>query len=189
MATDPALHIIAFDVPYPPNYGGVIDIFYKIKALHELGVKVILHAFVYGDRQPQPELEQYCSKVHYYTREEQMRTHLALAPYIVQSRKNPDLLVDLLADDHPILFEGLHSCAYLDHAKLRNRKKLVRMHNIEWKYYLDLIPRAPSLKHKAYYLVESYKLKQFESVLTHAQHIFSVSDDETEYCRVFANAS
>ncbi len=30
---DKYLHIISFDIPYPPNYGGVIDVFYKLKAL------------------------------------------------------------------------------------------------------------------------------------------------------------
>ena len=30
---DHHLHIIAFNVPYPANYGGVIDVFYRIKAL------------------------------------------------------------------------------------------------------------------------------------------------------------
>ena len=29
------IHIITFDIPYPANYGGVIDVFYKIKALKE----------------------------------------------------------------------------------------------------------------------------------------------------------
>ena len=60
------LHIVSFDIPYPANYGGVIVIFNQIKALHALGVKVILHCFQYGDRTPQPELAQYCQEVYYY---------------------------------------------------------------------------------------------------------------------------
>ena len=35
-------------MPYPPNYGGVIDVFYKIKSLHAIGIKIILHCFKYG---------------------------------------------------------------------------------------------------------------------------------------------
>ena len=42
------LHIVAFDIPQPANYGGVIDVFYKIKALTNLGVKVHLHCYEYG---------------------------------------------------------------------------------------------------------------------------------------------
>ena len=32
------LHFISMDVPFPPNYGGVIDVFYKLKAFHQLGI-------------------------------------------------------------------------------------------------------------------------------------------------------
>ena len=45
---DKHLHIISFDIPYPPDYGGVVDVFYKIKALSLLGIKIHLHCFEYG---------------------------------------------------------------------------------------------------------------------------------------------
>ena len=64
---DDQFHIVSFDVPYPPDYGGVIDVFYKIKALSELGVKVHLHCFEYG-RGQQNELNKICSSVTYYKR-------------------------------------------------------------------------------------------------------------------------
>ena len=50
------IHIISFDVPLPANYGGVIDVFYKIKALHKAGIKIKLHCFYYG-REKNVELE------------------------------------------------------------------------------------------------------------------------------------
>ena len=28
------LHIVTLDTPWPVNYGGVVDLFYKLKALH-----------------------------------------------------------------------------------------------------------------------------------------------------------
>ena len=34
------LHIVSFDVPFPPNYGGVIDVFYKLIELKKLGVEI-----------------------------------------------------------------------------------------------------------------------------------------------------
>ncbi|MEG2515024.1 MAG: glycosyltransferase family 1 protein, partial [Bacteroidaceae bacterium] len=41
------LHIISFQVPFPPNYGGVIDVFYKLKSLKDLGYYLILHTYQY----------------------------------------------------------------------------------------------------------------------------------------------
>mgnify|MGYP001008265998 FL=1 len=56
------LHIVSFDVPYPADYGGVIDVYYKIKALADRGVSIILHCYQYG-RPEQQELEKLCEKV------------------------------------------------------------------------------------------------------------------------------
>ena len=61
------LHVISFDIPYPPNYGGVIDVFYKIKSLAEVGVKIHLHCFEYGRKQTN-ELKKFCVSVNYYPR-------------------------------------------------------------------------------------------------------------------------
>ena len=65
--TNQPLHIISFNVPFPANYGGVIDVFYKIKSLHQLGIQITLHCFKYG-RTEAKELEKYCKTVHYYKR-------------------------------------------------------------------------------------------------------------------------
>jgi hypothetical protein len=42
------LHIICLNVPFPVDYGGVFDLFYKLPALHDQGVKIHLHCFEYG---------------------------------------------------------------------------------------------------------------------------------------------
>jgi hypothetical protein len=103
------LHIVSFTIPYPPNFGGAIDVFFKIKALHAAGVKIHLHCFSY-DRNPSPELEKYCFETHYYPRKTGLRSALNWRPYIVYSRRSDRLFEILQKDDYPILFEGLHSC-------------------------------------------------------------------------------
>ena len=84
------LHIVSFDIPFPADYGGVIDVFYKIKALHELGVVITLHCFEYGERQPQKELENYCKNVFYYKRTRSILDLLSSQPFIVKSRENKE---------------------------------------------------------------------------------------------------
>jgi hypothetical protein len=176
----PALHIVSFDVPFPPDYGGVMDVFYKIKALHEVGLKIKLHSFQYGRKAAQ-ELEKYCTEIHYYPRKKIYTGLISRVPYIVGSRINPDLLERLSSDAHPILFEGLHTCAYLDHPLLKEKKKAVRMHNVEWQYYRGLFDHSTETLKTIYYAVESKRLKRYESVLVHANHIFAISKTETEY--------
>lgn len=175
------LHIISFDIPYPPNYGGVIDVFFKIKALHQMGMELTLHCFQYGDRQASELLEAYCTDIFYYPRQKKWQSLPLFRPHIVESRQHTELLRNLCQDSSPILFEGLHSCYYLKHPLLKNRLKLVRMHNIEWDYYKQLANKEKSWWKKAYFTIESYQLQHFEQQLTAAQHILAISPKDNTY--------
>jgi glycosyltransferase involved in cell wall biosynthesis len=174
------LHIVSFDVPYPANYGGVIDVYYKIKALHKKGVKVILHCFQYG-REAQNKLEDVCFEVHYYQRSEKLLKHFNLKPYIVNSRMEDTLIARLLEDDYPILFEGLHSTYYLPHKELKNRKKWVRIHNLEHEYYDGLANVEQDVFKKMYFKIEAFKLKKYEAVLRHADGLCAISNNDEQY--------
>lgn len=168
------LHIVSFDVPFPPNYGGVIDVFYKIKALHALGVDIHLHCFHYG-RERSPELEKYCSSVHYYARRTSVRQLFSTEPFIVATRRSEELLANLEKDNAPVLFEGLHCCAYVDHPSLKHKKKIVRTHNIEHDYYRALGNVEKKWSKRQYFKREAVKLEKFEAILEHAQHILAIS--------------
>lgn len=174
------LHIISFDVPFPADYGGVVDVFYKLKLLSESGVRIILHCYEYGRGYPQ-ELNKYCVEVNYYSRKLNMAGLAKGYPYIVSSRNQKKLLNRLLEDDYPILFEGLHSCFFLTHPTLASRQKTVRTHNVEHNYYHALAESERSLLKKFYFYWESLRLKKFESVLKNANNIASISKSDADH--------
>lgn len=176
------LHIISFNVPYPANYGGVVDVFYKLVALHELGVKIHLHCFNYG-REQQELLNQYCSSVHYYKREKGHKAISSKLPYIVASRKNEELMQRLLLNDYPILMEGVH-CTYLIFDKrFEDRKCYVRLHNVEYQYYQDLFKSSSSVIRKLYYWNESRLLRKYESALAKKAVFWGVTEKDNEVYR------
>ncbi len=176
------LHIVAFDVPYPADYGGAIDVFYKIKALHAANVKITLHCFTYRDRQPNTVLNKFCEKVLYYKRDTSFFLQFSKLPYIVSSRKHSELLKNLCADNAPILFEGLHTCAFMNDKSLLDRKKMVRMHNIEWQYYKHLADAETNVAKKLFFSLESTKLKKFEETIFFlADKIFCISQADKKY--------
>ena len=175
---DRHINIISFDVPYPPNYGGVIDVYYKIKALYNAGIKVHLHCFEYG-RGSAMELNTICEEVFYYKREKMWKGFLSDKPFIVQTRNNKLLKNNLLKNNHPVLFEGLHCCYFLGDEFLRGRLKMVRMHNDEAKYYLDLAKREDRFAKKIYYFAEYRRLLKYERVLQFADIIYCISPRET----------
>jgi hypothetical protein len=176
------LHIVAFNIPYPANYGGVIDVFYKLKALHQLGIKIHLHCFQY-DRPEAPELNVYCESVDYYPRETGLASQFSIKPYIVESRKSEVLLERLLSDDYPILFEGLHSCYYFGHKSLHGRTLIYRESNIEHHYYFNLFKSEKNIGKKAFFLIESIKLKLYQEQLKYVAKMLVVSQTDRDYLR------
>ena len=145
------LHIVSFDVPYPPNYGGVIDVFYKLKSLSKLGVIITLHTYEYGRGQAL-ELERYCAKVYYYKRKKSYKDLVSRKPFIVKTRSSKKLMNRLLLDKNPILFEGLHTTFPLNFTSFPERIILVRTHNIEHRYYDGLGKSETSKYKKAFFL-------------------------------------
>lgn len=169
-----SINVVAFNVPFPANYGGVIDVYYKLKSLKKEGYNIILHCFHYG-REEQKELESLCQEVYYYKRKTGLWANLTFLPYIVQSRSNKALLNNLLKNDFPILFEGIHSCYFLAHSKLAKRLKIVRSHNIEHDYYYELFRNENNPLYKLYFLFESIRLKNFYPSLRRANQILAIS--------------
>lgn len=182
LKTSKILHVLSFNVPFPADYGGVIGVFYHLKALQQLGVEIILHCYQYG-RKPTKELDAICKEVHYYARDMSFKNIISGMPFIVKTRKHPLLLERLLEDDYPILFEGTHVCYFLSHPALKDRTKIVRMHNVEWQYYENMVPLEKDVKKKWYFKWESQKLKNYELgvVKNHADAILAVSPKETSY--------
>lgn len=176
------LHIISFNVPYPPNYGGIIDVFYKIKSLHSIGIKIHLHCFTYGRQVPEI-LNKYCESVNFYKRKTGIFSALFLKPYIVESRKSDELIKVLMNDDYPILFEGLHSCYYINDKRLKNRLKIYRESNIEHNYYLNLFFVEKNFVKKIYFLIASLKLLFYQRVLKFADLMLVVSQKDTDYLK------
>ena len=177
MNNNKTLHIICHDVPWPADYGGVVDLFYKIKALHEEGIKIKLHCFEYG-RGQQVELSKYCEEVNYYKRLPRWDSISLTKPYIVKSRENPLLLENLLKDDHPILMEGIHCTAFLRSLLHIERKIFLRLHNVEFFYYSQLFQSEKNLFKKIYFLNESMFLRQYERKLPEEVPVIAVSNND-----------
>ena len=172
------LHIVSFDVPFPANYGGVIDVFYKIKSLHQEGVGVILHCFHYG-RKKSEELESLCEKVYYYKRKMNWLGVFSKTPFIVYSRKNKELNQNLLKDDFPIIFEGIHTTASI--SSIDKKRTFIRSHNIEWEYYKNLFSSEKNLFKKFFFWVEHIKLKRYETKIYKDQNAFAISEKDQEW--------
>ena len=176
------LHVVSFDVPYPPNYGGVIDVYYKIKALANLGTKIYLHCYN-NDRKRSIELEEFCEKIFYYKRNSFVLSLFSSLPFRVKSRSSNLLLKNLDKIKAPILFEGLHTTFPLLKNEFSDIHTMVRTHNIEHRYYDGLSKSENRIDKKLFFKSEAKKLAIYEQVLNKSDHILTISPYEQEYFR------
>ncbi len=154
--------------------------------MYNEGVKIHLHCFEYG-RGEQAELTKYCEEIFYYRRKKYFRASELRLPYIVSSRINPLLIGNLSKDNYPVLLEGIHCTYYLSNGQLNNRKVLVRLHNVEFQYYKELVNSARNVYKKMYYRIESRLLKKYEKIIAKRTKLITVNEkDKATYETIFA---
>lgn len=158
------VHIVCLDAPYPPDYGGAIEMFGKIKALYNAGIKIHLHYFDYKNRDAS-KLSGYCETIQSYKRKPGWKGFSFNLPHIVSSRMNDELIANLNKDDHPVILEGIHCSGIFKFIHPENRKIMVRLHNDEGCYYGKLAKYESNLFKKLYFLNESRLLKKYQAHL------------------------
>lgn len=181
------LHVISFDTPYPPNYGGIVDVYYKLRSLKKQGCSIILHSF-YKEEKDISRLKELCTEVHLYKRKK--FNIFNFLPYIVSSRMSIRLIQNLKKDKHPILIEGIHCTGFLLRMFKRDRKIALRTHNIEHEYYNELAQYANSFLTKLYYKIEARRLERYEKrIASKIDFVFSLSQkDQLHFKDIFRNS-
>ncbi len=174
------LHIISFDNPYPANYGGAIDVFYKIEALHAIGIHINLHCFT-EDKVVPEQLKQLCDNVYFYPKRTALIHLLSTIPYRVKIRYHKKMVQRILEDNHPILFEGLHTTQLFKHKEVLDRTLLVRAHNIEHDYSKGLARSSKNILWKGIHYLEALRFKKYEQNLHNVTNVLSLSHYEYEY--------
>jgi hypothetical protein len=176
-----SLEIVNWAVPYPANYGGAIDVFYKLKYLSEEGYKIRLHCFTYNEFSWQEELKKYCTEVIYYQRQPYYKYIFSSLPFIVASRASKDLLTTLLKSDATILLEGAHSTAFLKELQNAGKNIIIRTHNLENLYYKSLAQSEKNIIKRLYYNIEAKRLLEYELNCLNAPTMIHVNSEELSW--------
>ncbi len=91
-----------------------------------------------------------------------------------------------MQDNHPVLLEGIHCTWFLYSGKLENRKAAVRLHNVEFEYYLELANTTDNFLKRIYFKRESILLKKYESAIANKSLFIAVSEqDRNTYEQLF----
>ena len=181
MDTNKTLHIISFQNPYPPVFGGVIDVYYKLKALHKCGVKVHFHCFIDNEQTDISELLRLAEVVHVYPRRFKLLKLFSPFPFSVASRYNKRLYENLQAVDAPLFFEGLQSTFVLHKHAFPTRKKILRLHNVESNYYNGLAQSETHFFKRLLFQWEARKYASYQTILAKFHKVYTLSHFEQDY--------
>ncbi len=173
------LHVISFDNLYPPKYGGIIDVYYKIKTLSALDIVIYLHIFGNQVAEEELELKKYCKEIYYYPRNNTFLSLFSFIPFRVKSRVSKQLVKNITKTKAPILYEGLHTTHSLAFSNFKNT--FVRAHNVEHTYFYGLAKSEQNIFRKLFYFIEGKKLERFEKKLEKTTTIFTISKEEQTY--------
>lgn len=182
---DKPIHIISFDNPYPPVYGGAIDVFYKLRALHGVGYKIYLHCYTDKPVEDFSELGRFVEQVYFYERKKKGHKLFALSPFSVASRYNEALVENLRTIDAPLLFEGLQSTYLLQKHTFGARKKYLRLMNLESNYFGGLRRSENNPAKKIILGIESLKYALYQKMIGQFDAVFTLSLFETDYVGKF----
>lgn len=174
-----SLHIISFENPFPPDFGGVIDVFYKIKALHTIGFKIYLHCFYQTRSQVSAELKAITEEVFLYKKNRNPFFLFSKFPLPVVCRFHKDLIQNIAKIDAPVFFEGLQTTMILQKINLPN-KKYLRLHNIESDFYAGMSKNETNYFWKVMYHLVAEKFINYQKIIPTFNHVFTLSCYENE---------
>lgn len=174
------LHMVCLRSPWPADTGGARDILDRLKALHRQGIRVHLHYFVRPQEQPASQLTSYCDSISVYPRNSPWRGIWKGMPFIVACRQNQQLLENLSADHHPILFDGIHTTACIGACNGNGRKMVIRMHNDEVRYYRTLVRFEKNFAKRIYLGWESVRIKKWLKNIPPTIPMACIQSDEAE---------
>ena len=175
------VNIVSFNNPYPPKYGGIIDVYYKIEALHRIGYKIHLHCFVKEVPNQYEELSKITASISFYLAEPKWYHFFSSLPLSIISRSNKDLVDNLIVNDAPIIFESLKSTCLMNDYRLKKRFKILRLHNIEQNYFHGISKSDTNLLKKLLYSIEASKYKKYDFNILNFQKVFTLSKYENSY--------
>lgn len=180
------LHIISFENPFPPDFGGVIDVFYKIKALHTIGYTIYLHCFYEDRNEVSNALKAITKEIYLYKKNKNPFFLFSKYPFPVVCRFRNKLVENLAKFDAPILFEGLHTTMILNKVKLPN-KKYLRLHNIESNFYAGMSSNETNFFKKIAYYFASKKYIDYQKIIPQFDHVFALSCYENDIVKTMTD--
>lgn len=168
--------------PYPPVFGGAIDVWERIKGLNMLGCTVdLLVTDKLNPTQQQLEiLKQHIRHFFFARRKNRIGQMFGNLPLQLLSRKNLSA-VEINQNYDLVILESEFCWPVTLNKSITYKNIAVRVHNIESHYFKMLGKSSDSLKEKIYYKIEAFKIRKLSAlVFSKADRLWFISKDDLD---------
>lgn len=179
------LHVIN-DFPYPPNHGGIADIWGRLLSFVELGMEV--HAIVTIKIRPSEtdidHVRKHVSHLDMIERQPNWKGIFSRTPIQVVSRNN--LSIFPIKDHYDLVIgESDFSFPIFENTSLSTDRRILRIHNDESRYMLNLSDIETKFWKRIYYKTEAMRCSNFSyKAFSSVDDLwFSSSDQYADYIR------
>ncbi len=182
--------IVAADIPYPTIHGGRVDIYNRLISLKKANYTIDL-AITYQEDLVVDDinhLKTLCNEIYTVKRSNTIKADfISSMPWQIENRKS---LKDIRFDkEYDIVFlEGDYVFLVLENKSLKYKKAILRVHNVEYKYFFNLALSAlPNIKPFFYYVTDAIKFSYFSQLVLYkrVKNLAFISFDEYNYFKSF----
>lgn len=172
--------LINGDFIYPPNHGGLVDAWNRIKTLKNMGYDIDLICTVkeYPKKEYIDIVKRYVSELYIVFRQNKIRYLFSKKPLQIESR-NALKDIKLIRKYDYIFLDGSYVYYILDNKTLKYRHSILHMNNNEYIYFNELAKSEKSIWKKIYYKLDSYKFFIMDKhIVNRISNIMFVSMEE-----------
>jgi hypothetical protein len=181
--TERTILIVSPYFPYPATFGGCVDILGRIRLLKKYQYKITLVATVKKNpsKVEVEYIEQYIDDLILLKRKISVISILSFYPFQVSSRYSLSNYKFAKTYDYLIL-ESEYVANILKNKTLFVYRKILRLHNIEPKYFFDLFKSSFPRIMSFYYLIDCFKFRLYSNrIYKKVDHIACISKNESDY--------
>ena len=168
--------------PYPPVFGGAIDVWERIKGLNVLGctVDLVVTDKVNPTQQQLQILKQHIRHFFFVRRKNHISQMFGNLPLQLLSRKNLSV-VEINQDYDLVILESEFCWPVTLNKSITYKNIAVRVHNVESHYFKMLGKSSDSFKEKIYYKIEAAKIRKLSAlVFSKADRLWFISKNDLD---------
>jgi glycosyltransferase involved in cell wall biosynthesis len=172
--------LVANDFPYPLNHGAAVDMWWHIQSLKKLGFRIDIVATVKA--MPSEEhikaVRAEVDQLFIVERKRGFKSAITILPFQVRSRAG--LRVVALSRHYEAgVMVAEHVSSILRNPSLRAKKRILRLHNNEVRFFQELSKSSKGLLQKAFYHSEAVKFRMLSPrIMSKCDALWFISDYE-----------